>query len=83
MSRAAICEGLPFTTLITADLDPLRSEGQLLADRLREAGVTVDARNVAGVGHEFFCMNKLVSEAGFALDTVIANLKQAFGGMAY
>lgn len=73
---------LPFTTIITADLDPLRSEGQLFADRLRDARVTVDARNVAGVGHEFFCMNKLVPEAGFAMDTVIANLKHAFGGKA-
>lgn len=74
--------GLPATTIVTADLDPLRSEGQILADRLRAAGVTVNAKNVEGVGHEFFCMNKLVPEAKYAMESVVTDLKQAFTATA-
>ncbi|MDL2403886.1 alpha/beta hydrolase [Rhizobium mayense] len=64
--------GLPPTLLITANLDPLRSEGQALAASLRGAGVPVNALNIEGLGHEFFCMSKLVPGAKFAMETVLA-----------
>lgn len=56
-------KGLPPTTVITAQIDPLRSEGQALAERLRDAGVEMDAKNYDGVSHEFFGMGAVVEEA--------------------
>ena len=76
--RAASLAGLPPATVITADIDPLRSEGRAYAERLREAGVAVDYVNVAGVTHEFFGMTAVVDEAKAAVARVGANLKAAF-----
>ena len=49
--------------MITAQIDPLRSEGKELADRLKSAGVEVDYKNYNGVTHEFFGMGAVVDEA--------------------
>lgn len=46
--------GLPPVTVITARLDPLRSDGSKLEDALRDAGVSVERRDYEGVAHEFF-----------------------------
>lgn len=55
--------GLPRTTFVFAQIDPLRSEGQMLAEHLRSAGVTVEDKLYNGVTHEFFGMGALVPEA--------------------
>jgi acetyl esterase len=70
--------GLPPTTVITAQLDPLRSEGQALAEKLRQSGVTVDAKNYDGVTHEFFGMGAVVVKAKLAETQVIDDLDAAF-----
>ncbi|WP_210251332.1 alpha/beta hydrolase [Aureimonas psammosilenae] len=70
--------GLPSATVITAEFDPLRSEGQLLAENLQKAGVKVDAKDYKGVTHEFFGMAKVVPQAKEAQEAAIADLKQAF-----
>lgn len=44
--RAQSLRALPSATVITADIDPLRSEGEAYADRLREAGSAVKATNL-------------------------------------
>lgn len=46
--------GLPPVTLITARIDPLRSDSLKLADALDDAGVPVELRDYEGVTHEFF-----------------------------
>ena len=71
--------GLPPTTLITAEIDPLRSEGQLLAQALQAAGVRVNARNYDGVTHEFFGMTAVVDKARQAVAQAGMNLREAFG----
>ena len=71
--------GLPPTTVITAQIDPLRSEGAAFAKKLEAAGVKVNYRNFTGVTHEFFGMGAVVPEAKQALDGVAADLKIAFG----
>ncbi|HHY48517.1 MAG TPA: alpha/beta hydrolase, partial [Alphaproteobacteria bacterium] len=46
--------GLPPTTIVLAAIDPLRSEGEALADTLRRSGVWVDATVYDGVTAQFF-----------------------------
>lgn len=71
-------EGLPPATVITAEIDPLRSEGQAYAELLETSGVTVNALDYEGVTHEFFGMAKVVDLAKEALDAANADLKSAF-----
>jgi acetyl esterase len=69
---------LPDTTLVTAGIDPLRSEGELLAERLADQGVNVSHRNYAGATHEFFGMAAVVQAARDAQQFVTEGLQQSF-----
>jgi acetyl esterase len=69
---------LPPATVITAAVDPLRSEGERYADRLREAGVEVEERTYDGVSHEFFGMAALLPEARDAQEFAAKALRKAF-----
>ena len=71
--------GLPAATVITAQIDPLRSEGTQLADRLKDAGVQVDYKNYEGVTHEFFGMAAVVGEAKQAEQQAADGLRKGFG----
>lgn len=72
-------QGLPPATIITADIDPLRSEGAAYAQLLINAGITVDYRNYSGVTHEFFGTGAVVDEAKQAVAQAGQALKRAFG----
>ncbi|MDJ0364038.1 alpha/beta hydrolase fold domain-containing protein [Hymenobacter sp. H14-R3] len=72
-------KGLPPTTLITDQYDPLMSEGKMLADNLQKAGVAVKYQNYAGVTHEFFGMAAVVPEAKEAQALASGELKNALG----
>lgn len=72
-------DDLPGATVVTAQIDPLRSEGQAYADKMREAGVSVNLINVDGVTHEFFGMAKVVDAAKTAVDAANSDLVKAFG----
>jgi len=71
--------GLPPATVVTAQIDPLRSEGQAYAEKLKAAGVKVNVINVDGVTHEFFGMVKVVDKAKAAVDAANLDLTDAFG----
>lgn len=71
-------KGLPPTTIITAEIDPLNSDGMMLADQLKAAGVAVDSKNYDGVTHEFFGMAALVPEAKDAQAYAAEQLKKSF-----
>ncbi len=75
---AANLKGLPPTTIITAQIDPLRSEGEDLAKKLKEAGVKVSSKNYKGVTHEFFGMAPVVGEAKNAQKFATSGLKKYF-----
>ena len=70
--------GLPSATVITAEIDPLRSEGQAYAQRLRDAGVAVKATDYTGVAHEFFGTGAVVNKAKQAVDEAAAELRAKF-----
>ncbi len=75
---AAKLDKLPPTTIITDQIDPLRSEGQLLAQRMQAAGDQVAYRNYDGVTHEFFGTGKVVRKAYEANQFAADQLKTAF-----
>ncbi|MBF9254555.1 alpha/beta hydrolase [Pontibacter sp. 172403-2] len=70
--------GLPETTIINAEIDPLRYEGAVLADKLDEAGVSVERKVYIGVTHEFFGMNALLEQAEDAQKFAAVRLKESF-----
>lgn len=72
--------GLPPVTVILARHDPLRSEGEALADALRRSGVWVDATVYEGVTHGFFSLHRMVNKALFAQAQLGVNLSAAFEG---
>ncbi|MFD0893762.1 alpha/beta hydrolase [Luteolibacter ambystomatis] len=78
--KAKTLKGLPSTTIITAQIDPLRSDGEMLAKKLQADGVTVNYRNYEGVTHEFFGMGGVVDKAKDAVGVVASDLKDAFAG---
>lgn len=77
---AADLRGLPPTTIINAQIDPLRSDGEMLAQRLRAAGVQTQQKTYPGVNHEFFGMGAAVSDAIAANRMAADALKAGFGG---
>jgi len=75
----AVLAAAPAALVITAELDPLRDEGEAYADRLRDAGVSVTATRYAGQIHGFFSMPAALPQGQVAVDEAIAALRAAFG----
>ena len=76
---AADLKGLPPTTIILAEIDPLHDDGANLADKLKAAGVITEIKEFPGVTHEFFGMGSVVANAKAAEDYAVGKLKMAFG----
>jgi acetyl esterase len=74
-------KGLPPATVITAEIDPLRSEGEAYATRLKDAGVDVDYRNYRGVTHGFFGTGAVVTSAKDAQIQAADDLKKSLGAV--
>jgi len=70
--------GMPPTTIITAQIDPLRSDGEALAAELQKHGVPVTLKNYEGVTHEFFGLGSLVDKSKEAQAFAGEQLKAAF-----
>ena len=71
-------KGLPSATVINAQIDPLRSEGEQLAKALEAAGVESEQKTYSGVTHEFFGMGKVVDVAKDAEQMAADGLKHGF-----
>lgn len=75
---SADLSGLPPTTIINAEIDPLRSEGEELAAQLEAAGVEVLQTTYPGVTHEFFGMAAILEQAVAAQELAADRLRSAF-----
>lgn len=71
-------KGLPPTTIISAQIDPLRSEGKDYSDKLQKAGIKVSYKNYEAVTHEFFGMAAVLDEAKDAQKFVAEGLNKVF-----
>lgn len=71
-------QGLPPTTIINAEIDPLQSEGEELANQFRKYNVPVVRELYQGVTHEFFGMAALLEQAKQAQNLAANRLKEAF-----
>lgn len=71
-------KGMPPTTIVLAEIDPLHSQGMAYADKLKRAGVPVNVRLYRGVTHEFFGMGAVVDKAKQAVAFGANGLKTAF-----
>ena len=69
--------GLPATTLVTAEFDPLRDEGAAYARRLQSSGNDVFYQQFDGLIHGFISMTDVVPAAAQAFDIISNKLKQA------
>ncbi len=69
---------LPPTTIIAADEDPLKSDGQAYATKLAAAGNKIDYRLFSGTTHEFFGMGAAVAKAKAAEQLAAAELVFSF-----
>jgi acetyl esterase len=71
-------KGLNPCTIITAQIDPLQSEGEELAKKMKKQGVAVRYKNFEGVTHEFFGMAPVLRDARSAQEMAAARLKSSF-----
>ena len=77
--RAADLRGLPPALIQTAEYDPLRDEGELYGERLREADVPTTVSRRGSMIYGFLFFPGLVGAADAALDEACAWLRGAFG----
>jgi acetyl esterase len=75
--RAEKLAGLPPATVLTAEYDPLRDEGEAYAARLREAGVPVEATRHHGQIHGFVQLLDVFDAARRAVDELGLALRRA------
>lgn len=77
--RAKDLSGLPPATVVTAEYDPLRDEGEAYARRLDEAGVPTQAVRYDGVIHGFVSMYEQIDKGREAIEFGCKRLRESFG----
>jgi acetyl esterase len=77
--RSADLSGVAPALVITAGYDPLRDEGQQYAERMRAAGVEVDAYCYEGMVHAFFGLSGAFDASRDAMQRIGTAVRRAFG----
>ena len=77
--RAAELATLPPAYVLTVGYDPLYTEGEIFAQRLRAAGVAVTHRHLPDQIHGFITMGRIITAARPALEDAGAALARALG----
>ena len=77
--RASDLSRLPPATVITAEFDPLRDEGEAYAEQLASAGVAVESKRWEGTIHGFFGMPDLLQKGKEAIAYAASRLRESFG----
>ncbi len=72
-------DGLPPTTVIVAEFDPLRDEGLDYARRLQDAGVPTRVHLIPGGLHGLWWMDKVLGQARELTGYLAADLRLRFG----
>jgi acetyl esterase len=76
--RATDLSGLPPATVVTAECDPLRDEGEAYAASLERAGVEVALRRFDGQVHPFILLGGVIDDANVARSWIGERLRAAF-----
>jgi acetyl esterase len=76
--RTADLSGLPTATILTAEFDPLRDEGEAYAERLRAVDQDTFLMRYDGLFHGFFGMSAVIDRARDAVNDAINALEKAF-----
>jgi acetyl esterase len=74
--QASSLIGLPRAVIVTAELDPLRDEGESYAERLRESGVEVSLERYEGQIHGFIGFHRAITDGEAALDAIAAQIRE-------
>jgi acetyl esterase len=77
--RATDLAGAPSATVVVAECDPLRDDGEQYASRLADAGVEVELRRFDGQVHPFVYLGGIVADAHLARTLLADRLARALG----
>ena len=80
--RAGDFRGLPPASIITAECDPLRDQGEAYAHKLRGAGVPVALKRYEGMIHPFVSLGGIVDGGRAAIDDAAAAVRRALTAAA-
>lgn len=72
--------GLPEATVLLAECDPIRPQGELLAEALKAAGVPTLTHQTPGMVHGFFGLDEVFPSATEAMTLAGERLAHALGG---
>lgn len=75
--RADDLRGVAPALVMTAELDPLRDEGEAYAARLRDAGISVESCRYDGLVHGFMTLGGVLSSGASAIDDAARALQRA------
>jgi acetyl esterase/lipase len=75
--RAEEFSGLPPAFIHTAQFDPFADEGEAYAQRLGGFGVPVHGRAHPGMIHYFYCMPRMIPQAGEAMRIIGSEIRYA------